>query len=304
MTTYDLNTLKPLTIDQYDRAKATALQRVTAHIGDKPTRAQYKREFGRLWTVLDVLAVIVFLAALAVSSLHILTWAGKEAATIYDESGMSGWTVDSQTFARVHQAGLIALSEASILLFTVMARLYKTRVRWVLLALAMGAAVFVFAANLASGIHSYVAVLIPSFTVGISLRLEALLVETMKQRREVDDKYKAALLVWEQSSHDATKHPDYMPMLRRELWEKLVSLKANKDFADAPPAFKGAAVGRELARELWAYEEHTTPAMPDVPAAPAVPVQNGHTAPVQNGVSASAAPVPLATNGHTSSSTN
>lgn len=275
MTTFDLATLKPLTIDQYDRAKETALTRVTQRIGIKPSRAAFQRDYGALWGVLDVLALVIFVAALALSSLHILTWAGREAGRVFDEAGVVGWTVDSITFGHIHQLGLIALSESSILLFTIMARLYKNRIRWVLLALALGAVVFVFSANLASGITPFVALLVPAFTVGISIRLEALVVESLKRRREVDEKYRAALVVWEAASHDATKHPDYMPLLKRELWEKLVSLKANKDYLDAPPAFKNAAVSRELARELWAYEGGQ-----DVPAAPAVMYStNGHSAP-------------------------
>lgn len=251
----NIQDIKPLTIDQYESAKNRALARVEARIGEKPSRDKFQREFGRLWTILDGLALVIFIAALLVSSLHILTWAGVEAQRIYHDQTILGWTVDNLTFGRIHQLGLIALSESSILLFTIMFRLTRSWVRWILLVLALGATGFVFSANLSSGITPFVALLVPGFTVGISFRLEMIVVESMKRRREVDEKYRAALAVWEESSHDATQHPDYQPTLKRELWEKLVSLKANRDFVDAPPAFKNEAVSRELARELWAYQD-------------------------------------------------
>lgn len=250
----ELAHLKPLTTEQYDRCREAALRRVQARIGSRPQRQHFEREYARLWSVLDILALIIFIAALAVSSLHILTWSGREAGRVFDETGVTGWAVDALTFGRIHQLGLIAMSEASILLFTVMFRLTRNRVRWILLALAIGAVVFVFSANLASGIAPFVALLVPAFTVGISIRLEWLLVEGLKRRREVDEKYRAALAQYETASQDATQHPHYAAILRQELWQKIASLKVNQVYVDAPPALKLEAVNRELQRELWAYE--------------------------------------------------
>ena len=70
--TYDINDLKELTTAQLDAAREAALKRVQARIGSKPARKDYRREYGPLWTVLDLLALVIFCAALAVSSVHIL----------------------------------------------------------------------------------------------------------------------------------------------------------------------------------------------------------------------------------------
>ena len=53
----DLSKLKPLTTDQYDRARRKALERVQQRIGVKPKRADFHREMGSIFTPLDALPV-------------------------------------------------------------------------------------------------------------------------------------------------------------------------------------------------------------------------------------------------------
>jgi len=268
---YDIAELKELTTAQLDAAREAALKRVQARIGEKPARKDYRREYGPLWTALDLLALVIFAAALAVSSVHILAYSGHEAAASFDrvqQQPMLGLSLGEDFYGLVHQLGFILLAEAAMLLFFV---LYRTRAgfeRWLSLALAIAAMAFVVVANLASGLNLFLALLAPAFTIGIGFRLESLIAENLRRNREIDARYRAALEVWEAASQDATKHPDYRPLLAQEIWQKLTALKANAAFVEAPAAFKRAAVQRELAKESWALELD----------APAASRTNGHAA--------------------------
>lgn len=276
----ELADLKELTTSQLDMARTAALARVAGRIGDKPVRKSYRREYGPLWTALDLLALVIFAAALAISSVHILAYSGHEAAASFDrvqQQPMLGLPLDAALYGLVHQLGFILLAEAAMLLFFV---LYRTRhgfERWLSLALAVAAMAFVVVANLASGLNVFLALLAPAFTIGIGFRLEALIAENLRRNREIDQRYRAALDVWETASQDATRHPDYRPLLAQEIWQKLAGLKANAPFVDAPAGFKRAAVHRELAKESWALDL-------DLPAglgAPLAARSNGHSAPVE-----------------------
>jgi hypothetical protein len=250
----NLSDLKPLTTSQFDAARSAALKRVATRIGEKPRRGNYRQEYAPLWTSLDVLAVIIFLAALAVSSVHILAYAGHEAASSYAtiaNAAVLGIEPGARLYGLVHQIGFIFLAEAAMLLFFV---LYRTRPgleRWLSLALAVMAMAFVVVANLASGLSVFLSLLAPAFTIGIGFRLEALIAENLRRNREIDQRYRAALEQWERASYDATKHPEWPAILAAEIWQKLSSYKSNEAFVDAPPEFKRAAVQRELAKQDW-----------------------------------------------------
>lgn len=248
--TYELTDLKPLTAAQYDQCKARSLQRIEKRAGDKPKRATFYRELGPLWTVLDLLALVIFLAALAISSVHILVYAGGAAMNAYT----AGNDINLQAYVAIHKVGFIALAESAMLLFFVGFRMRRGLERWLSLALAVVATSFVVTANLASGLTLFLAALAPAFTVGIGFRLEALIAETLRRRADVDARYLVAMANYEAASKDAAEHPDYAPALAREIWDKLVLLKANQAYADAPPAFKRAAVLRELERDMWAAD--------------------------------------------------
>lgn len=259
-TAFDLSRVKPLTTDQYDAARAKALERVKQRIGTKPQRRDFERELGHLWTALDVIAVLVFGAALIVSSLHIIAHMGKLADASYSATAQAqaGTVISRDLFVAAHQWMLIPLAEGSMILFLVMFGMTaKSWRRWVYFVLALIAVVFVIVANWQSGIGVLESLLPPAFTIGIGLKLEALIVEGLKRRDTVTARYLEALHTWETSSQDASKHPDFLPILKQELWQKLVSLKANQDFKDAPPPLKAAAVYREMQRDLWAYETPT-----------------------------------------------
>lgn len=292
----ELSKLKPLTTDQYDACHAKALERVQGRIGNKPRRADFQRELGRLWTVLDILALVVFLAAFIVSSVHIIQHMGKLAADSYgSQSGAAGILFSLESYTVIHQLALIFLAEGSMILFLVMFGMTSRDWRkWVYLALSMVALVFVFVANWQSEIGLLESVLAPVFTVGIGLKLEHLIVQSMKRRNEVDKRYLEALNTYEAASKDATQHPDYVPMLRQEVWQKLISLASNKDFKDAPAAFKAAAVRREMERDTWAYDQREWFTHERGDISPVI-----HAAPViKSEVETTETPLALAVNGH------
>lgn len=258
-----LDDLKGLTLDQYEDAKGRALARIARRIGDKPERARFSRELGQIATPLDGLALIVFVAALAMSSLHIVQYMTAQAIASFDEAGGSGIVISQDVYTVAHQVGAVLLAEAAALLFMTMhamsapSRAQRSPwLRWVSvpLGLALVAAAFVLVANLSSGVNLLVAVMPPIFTLGIAARLEQIIVTMLRRRDEVTARYLAALEQYEISSADPTRHPDYQQVLRQEIWARLVALPSNRDFRDAPAGFKAAAVRRELQREAWASE--------------------------------------------------
>ncbi|MCL4248305.1 MAG: hypothetical protein KJ065_09180 [Anaerolineae bacterium] len=272
----NLTDLRPLTSNQYDQARAAALQRVQARIGEKPERKHFKREMGPLATPLDYIALVVFLAALAISSTHIIAYMTRQAQTGYTHSitrpdeqpmmneppAMPGFQIDLDAWARIHQGGAILLAESAALLFmtmhtmTALSRAHrKPVIRWfsIPLLLATLAAAFVVKANLESGIDPLVALMPPVFTLGIAVRLEALIASYLRRRDDISHRYLEALKVWEVASKDPAKHPEFMPLLRSELWQAIV--KKNRGWEDAPTDIRRAAVLRELERETWAYDD-------------------------------------------------
>lgn len=86
-------------------------------------------------------------------------------------------------------------------------------------ALALIAAVFVIVANWQSEVGGLESIMPAMFTLGLGLNLERLLVATLKRREDVTQQYLAALATWEAATVDPTKHPDYLPVLRQEIWQ-------------------------------------------------------------------------------------
>lgn len=260
---WSIDYLKPLNLDQYDTCKARALKRVHDRIGEKPRRNDFKREHGSNWTVLDWLAVLIFLGALGVSSVHIITHMGLASAAadalLLDD--IAGMEINIFQKAVVHQIAYIMMAEAAMLLFLTMWAINSGKERgWrrflsVPLFLAILAATFVIVANWQSGIGLLESIMPPLFTIGIGFHLEALIVRQLQRRAEVDQRYAEAMDIYERAQEDPTKHPDYQPILRQEIWQKLASLKQNRPYADAPAGFKHAAVAREQARDSWAYDQ-------------------------------------------------
>jgi hypothetical protein len=268
----NLADLKPLNTDQYDNCRKAALERVTARIGDRPTRQQFQRELGPLWSLIDVLALIIFLAALVISSLHIMEY-------------ITGAVGERGIYTTINQVGYIFLAEASMVLFMVMHNMTAQRRAGrpaplrpvsVHLALALLAAVFIFAANLASGVGVLLSIMPPVFTVGIAFNLERLIVASIRRRNEINERYLAALRDYELASRDPESHPLFTDYFMQALWDKLASLKPNRVFVDAPAPFKVAACHREMQRERWMHVEPD--ASIEVETVDAPFVMNGHQA--------------------------
>lgn len=254
-----LRDLKPLTNSQYDDCKKRALKRTNDSIGEKPTRAQFQRELGSLWTVLDIIAGLVFFPALLISSVHIISHMGSLAMTAYGnlKQGQVGTVISQADFVNIHQVMAIPLAEGSMILFLVMFGLTRRGWRrWVYFTLSVIASVFILVANLSSGLAWFEALLAPAFTIGIGLKLEHLIAQSLARRRDVDEKYIAAVAVYESATHDAATHPNYKPFLKQEIVQALIAKsKANVWLADADSPFKAAAVAREMARDSWAFDD-------------------------------------------------
>jgi hypothetical protein len=275
---------KGLTLAQYDATKEATKERVHKLIKEKPTRKALEREQGSLLGPLDVLAVIVFIAALLVSSIHILTRMGELAGNAY-QAGETilgevairlGIVVSEEVFVVGHQLGFILLAEASMLLFMVTWRMsvkdeerhlklwfvsIPRKIFSVYLLLALLAMTFVLVSNLESGLTLLEAVMPPFFTIGLGLHMEHLIVTMLERKTALDLRYTTALDVYEKATEDVTTHPEYARLWKREIWEKLSKLKDNQELADASPRLKMAAVRREQLRDEWmetaqAFEEH------------------------------------------------
>jgi flagellar biosynthesis component FlhA len=260
MSTLTLSDLKTLNIDQYEQAKAKAVALVAGRIGERPERKHFTRELGSSFTALDGLAIVVFLAALAISSLHIIQFMGMQAAAAYHDNAAEGIVITANGYTVIHQIGAILLAESAALLFMTQHSMSRSSrllrhpwVRWfsVPLVLALLAALFVFYANLSSGVNAIVGVMPPLFTLGIAFRLEHLIAESLSRRESVTSRYLERLQVWEAASADPTAHADYRTLLMQTVWQALAALPSNRDFRDAPASFKKAAVLREMEREQW-----------------------------------------------------
>jgi len=287
----NLSDLRQLTTLQFDECRERAIKRVQRHLGERPTRARFEKELGRLWTILDVLALIVFLAALFISSIHIVTHMGALSARDYDtlNQATSGTVTTRDFYVASHQWAYIPLAEAAMILFLVMFGTFRDGWRrWVFLSLALLSVAFVLVANFSSGLGILESSLAPAFTIGIGLKLEHLIIQHMKRRREVTERYLEALAIWEAATNDATEHPNYRPYLMNELWAALMKPKTNQWAIEAQPGFKRAAVERELSRENWTEGAAEPVAMIEAPASEEVELERvavpfGNTAPEPGG---------------------
>lgn len=251
MSAFDLSELKPLTSAARDRSHERAIQRVRKLAGPKPERRQFAIEHGALFGVLDWLALFVFLSALSISSLNIIAHMGRLASAAYAPSP-AGIRVSPELATVIYQVASIPLAEFSMLAFLVAFGLARGWRRWVYLALAGLATAFILLANATSGVGHFEAALPALFTIGTGLRLEYLVIEGLRRRQDVAERYRAALAHWSAAQTDPEQHPHYATFLRQELWEHLLTYKDNRRFVDAPHDFKRAAVEREIRAMRWA----------------------------------------------------
>lgn len=241
--------MKQLNTEQYEACRQTALERVKRRVGTRPKRADFQRELGPLWTILDLLALVVFVAAFVISSLHIMEYVSSAVSDKGD-----GW------YITVNQLGYIFLAEAAMVLFMVMHGMTANRRRErpallrpvsVHLLLAITAAVFIFTANLSTGIGVLLSLMPPLFTVGIAFNLERLIISSLKRREQINERYMQAIADYEAATVDPEQHSKYQEFFAQALWDKLISLKSNRQFVDAPNGFRVAAIRREMERENW-----------------------------------------------------
>lgn len=250
--------MKSLTPTQMQSARTRAENAAKRLLGERPERDDYRREYGSLFDVLDVFALVIFLAAFAVSSTHIIKLMDAQAASTYTVTA-AGIQISAGLYTVVHQIGLLFLAEMSAILFLVMARLSSRRLELVIFGTMSGmAALFVFYANLASGLNLFIASLPPIFTLGIGFRLEQIIVEYLRRKSELDAKYQSAINIYEQAQIDISTHPEYIKQLRAQVWGELAKKNAELD-PDMPVADKIAIVQAEIKRHDWSQEVKSSP---------------------------------------------
>jgi len=264
--TATLSDIQPLEVAQYEVMKSRAGDVLREHAGRKPHRADYEADREPVWGIWDVPAVVIMLAALLLSTAHVMTHMGKLAAETYPASAaIAGDLWDMATYGRIHQYGAIALAEASVLLFVMLFkhvslpnrgsgfRAYAGPITLgaTFLVLAVMAALFVFNANLQSGTGLIESLLPPALTLGLGLYLETKLATALANREAVTRAYREALAVWQEAQRDITTHPDYRATLRKVLAEALLQLPHNRAIP-IPQDVLALAVARELYRdEIW-----------------------------------------------------
>lgn len=294
-----LKTLRPLTQEERQTAQAAARAAVMRDAGDRPERRQFQRELGSLFTLLDVLALAVFIPALLVSSLHIISHMGTLAVQSYASLSRyeAGTVIGRDLYTAAHQWLLIPLAEASMLLFLVMfAMAANTWRKWVYLALAAAAVLFVAVANIQSGIGAIESILAPVFTIGVGLHLENLIVRSLKRRDDITSRYLKALHDWETATAKPDHHPKYVQMYANALKDAIYKANSRREAAKSVTIAEWRLlVKREIAADQW-YEDVTLPTEPPRPLPETVNSDSGNIPRVW-GDHASILPMPTS-NGH------
>lgn len=301
-----LNTLRPLTQEERQTAQTAARAAVIRAAGDRPERKAFQRELGSIFTLLDYLALVVFVPALIVSSVHIIYHMGMLAAASYAPvtTEVTGTVINGSLYIAIHQWALIPLAEASMLLFLVMYAMNgETRRKYVYLALAGAALLFVAIANLKSGIAFFESVLPAIFTIGVGFHLETLIVRQLKRRDEINSRYLEALHSWEVATANPEQHKEYMQRYANALKDALTRANARRAaFKDLTVAQWRLLVKREIAADNWYGDDvdlptgganplplaesvvnhsgNIPPTLVDHASIQPMPYDNGHTVPV------------------------
>ena len=261
-----LNDVKPLDLAQYETVKTRAGKVLKDRLGDKPRRRDYDTDREPVWSLWDLPAAVIMLAALLLSTSHVMTHMGKQALETYPAAGqLAGDLWDLTTYGQVHQYAALAMAEAAVLLFVMLFKhvaLPRKGQDWrdfvgpvtlgaTFLTLGVMAALFVFNANLQSGQGWLEAILPPALTLGLGLYLETKLTASLAQREAVTMAYREALAVWQQAQRDITEHADYRATLRKALAEALLAVPHNSRLA-IPQDVLALAVARELYKDdIW-----------------------------------------------------
>lgn len=300
--TISLQHIKALTNHQYDACRAEAIRRIRRKVGDRPERRDFQRQLDPLWQPLDFVALLVGLSAWLVSSIHILTHAARIAANSFsvtvENAALAGWIVDSNTYGKVHQAGLIVLAESAMIMFMIMHEVRDRRPQKhgenvtayllrtgpsIPLLLALMAAGFALYANLQSGVGLLESVLPPAVTIGLGIYFERLISEMIQRRKEVTIRYLDAMRVWEAAQKDIESHPDFLPYFRQAIAQKLMSLKPQRDYPNVPIGVIKQAVAREMYRDQWSYETRQSETQEPITLVPrTAPTLSGATYGVQS----------------------
>lgn len=213
----------------------------------------------------DWLGFVVFLASLAVSTMHVVDRMGEMALNTYHQvAGGRGIIVPEWLYVVTHQVGYLLLAESSMILFMVRWRLWSRhqpkatliqRGRLLLsvdLLLAVLAMAFILVVNISSGLGLLEAVMPPFFTIGLGFSLEHLVVEWLERRERLAARLSKAYDAWEISVNEPTKHKDYRKVEAQYIWDAIASKNRRyTDVENTPILQRLQAIQREQERDTW-----------------------------------------------------
>lgn len=269
--------IKSLSNASYEQVKSVALKRTKNSLGTRPDRNTFKRQQAPLFSILEVLALIVWIAALGISSVHIWKYAGAQANISFaKQAQVLGFSVDGSLYGYIHQFGFFLMAELAMLLFFILFRTKSGFTKWTSLVLTILTAAFVITANLESGLTVFLSLLVPAITIGVGLRADELIVESIRRNKEIDERYHTALTEYELIEKEPEKSSIYRQHLGNEIIQKLASLKVNDGkMNELTPDEKRLLVLRELEREKI-FENLDMPVNVNFPTLQIVPSKNGH----------------------------
>lgn len=251
-----LSDVTGLTVREYESAKAAADKQIS-DLRVRPRRRDFVRESSSIWDLSDLFALLAFLAALLISSTHIVDHMARQTGGIVAPG--AGLVLSSDLVVGIHQIAFIVLAESSVILFMVLggavrvpssgARGGAVVQRVIFYALAVMSSVFVLVANVQSGIGILESVMPPAVTLGLGAYFERKLQITWARRRDVDQRYRLALDQYMASGVDVREHARYWPILRQLLADRI---NAKNSGLTIPLAVLQQAVARELLRDqMW-----------------------------------------------------
>lgn len=254
--------MKGLTFNEFNKTLRATKSELTQRLGERPHRRDFMRDQEPLFDVLDVFAVIVFVAAWIASSLHIIKEIGQAAFSSYGTpaAGMpQGILGSAGDYVTLHQFAFVLLAEFSMLLFGVMWASRRTSLRQgenmfsyalrsalsIPLWLFVGSALFVVNMNIASGLETLPSVLAPAVTIGLAIYMEEKLGALLRRRQEITRRYTSAVTNWDVAQDDIQAHEEFIPVLSQALDDVL--RRKNSKIEPGDDEVK-LAVAAELAR--------------------------------------------------------
>lgn len=217
--------LRALTADERDAARAAAIDRVKRHIGSRPVRADFQSDHYSpypIWLTRTASAgaIVALLAAFVASAIRL------------NHIGYSTFmeSVPDSRSAAAAAVAIVVLAEAAVIVFSLMLSTLGTTPtarRLLLLSMALSTAVaFVGNIELAQPKTLFAwleAVAPPLLTLSLSYVLKIVALDSIAERRRVEQVYQEAVKAWEVSSREPERYPRFGQVYATALREMLMA---------------------------------------------------------------------------------